>query len=143
MTSCPYPPPPPSTVQGCAVGTRRRRKNSRPRPAPGGAGLSETVGTGTRPFSAGPSRLHELHESKLMFVSRVEFIRSKLSNFPAPVSGVRWLYGGAALHDMWSVTSTAPGSPNIAHTRRSRCAGRRRHFPVQKSAQTTPLEDGV
>ena len=27
------------------------------------------------------SRLHELHESKLPFVSRIEFIRSKLSNF--------------------------------------------------------------
>ena len=35
-----------------------------------------------------PSRLHELHESKLQFVSRIEFIRSKLSNFSAHVSGV-------------------------------------------------------
>ena len=34
-----------------------------------------------------PSRLHELHESKLLFVSRIEFIRSKLSNFPAHVPG--------------------------------------------------------
>ena len=33
------------------------------------------------------SRLHELHESKCPFVSRIEFIRSKLSNFSAHVSG--------------------------------------------------------
>ena len=36
----------------------------------------------------GTSRLHELHESKFSFVSRIEFIRSKLSNFSAHVSGV-------------------------------------------------------
>ena len=36
----------------------------------------------------GTSRLHELHESKLTFVSRIEFIRSKHSNFSAHVSGV-------------------------------------------------------
>ena len=35
-----------------------------------------------------PSRLHELHESKFPFVSRIEFIRSKLSNFSAYVSGL-------------------------------------------------------
>ena len=34
------------------------------------------------------SRLHELHESKFPFVSRIEFIRSKLSNFSADVYGV-------------------------------------------------------
>ena len=34
-----------------------------------------------------PSRLHELHESKFPFVSRIEFIRSKLSNFSAHVYG--------------------------------------------------------
>ena len=33
------------------------------------------------------NRLHELHESKLSFVSRIEFIRSKLSNFSAHVYG--------------------------------------------------------
>ena len=32
-----------------------------------------------------PSRLHELHESKFPFVSRIEFIRSKLLNFSAHV----------------------------------------------------------
>ena len=37
----------------------------------------------------GTSRLHELHESKFPFVSRIEFIRSKLSNFSAHVSGVK------------------------------------------------------
>ena len=35
-----------------------------------------------------PSRLHELHESKFPFVSRIKFIRSKLSNFSAHVYGV-------------------------------------------------------
>ena len=35
-----------------------------------------------------PSRLHELLESKFPFVSRIEFIRSKLSNFSAHVYGV-------------------------------------------------------
>ena len=34
-----------------------------------------------------PSRLHELHESKFPFVSRIKFIRLKLSNFSAHVSG--------------------------------------------------------
>ena len=36
----------------------------------------------------GTSRLHELHESKFPFVSRIEFIRSKLSNFSAHVNVV-------------------------------------------------------
>ena len=36
----------------------------------------------------GTSRSHELHESKFSFVSRIEFIRSKLSNFSAHVYGV-------------------------------------------------------
>ena len=36
----------------------------------------------------GTSRLHELHESKFPFVSRIEFIRSKLSNFSDHVYGV-------------------------------------------------------
>ena len=33
------------------------------------------------------SRLHELHESKFLFVTRIEFIRSKLSNFSAHLFG--------------------------------------------------------
>ena len=36
----------------------------------------------------GTSRLHEVHESKFPFLSRIEFIRSKLSNFSAHVYGV-------------------------------------------------------
>ena len=32
--------------------------------------------------------VYELHEYKFPFVSRIEFIRSKLSNFSAHVSGV-------------------------------------------------------
>ena len=35
-----------------------------------------------------PSHLHELHKSKLSFVSRIETIRSKLSNTSAHLSGV-------------------------------------------------------
>ena len=35
-----------------------------------------------------PSRLYELHESKLTFVSRIEFISSKLSNCSAHGSRV-------------------------------------------------------
>ena len=35
-----------------------------------------------------PIRLRELHESKFSFVLRIEFIRSKISNFSAHVSGV-------------------------------------------------------
>ena len=35
-----------------------------------------------------PSRLHELHDSKFPFVSRIEFIRSKISNFSVHVSAV-------------------------------------------------------
>ena len=35
----------------------------------------------------GTSRLHELHESKFPFVTCIEFIRSKLSNLSAHVSG--------------------------------------------------------
>ena len=42
----------------------------------------------------GTSRLHELHESKFPFVSRIEFIRSKLSNFSAHVYAERMFAGG-------------------------------------------------
>ena len=41
------------------------------------------------------SRLHELHESKFPFVSRIEFIRCKLSNFSAHV------YGDNVWHISW------------------------------------------
>ena len=41
-----------------------------------------------------PSRLHELHESKFLLVSRIEFIRSKLSIFSAHVYGVHSAVGG-------------------------------------------------
>ena len=34
------------------------------------------------------THVNELHESKFPFVSRIKFIRSKLSNFSAHVSGV-------------------------------------------------------
>ena len=38
--------------------------------------------------------MSELHESKFPFLSRIEFIRSKLSNFSAHVSGVDALVAG-------------------------------------------------
>ena len=48
----------------------------------------------------GTSRLHELYELKLMFVSRIEFIHSKLSNLSAHVSGVtaQWWGGGGVVY---------------------------------------------
>ena len=39
-------------------------------------------------LTAGTSRLHELHVLKLRFVSRIEFIRSKLPNCSAHVSWI-------------------------------------------------------
>ena len=40
-----------------------------------------------------PSRVHELHESIFPFLSRIEFIRSKLSNFSANAYGVTyWIF---------------------------------------------------
>ena len=44
-----------------------------------------------------PSRLHELHESKLPFVSCIEFIRPKLSTFSVHVSGVSVAAGSRRL----------------------------------------------
>ena len=46
----------------------------------------------------GTSRLHELYESKFPFVSGIEFIRSKLSNFPAHVYGVGGSYNRRPEH---------------------------------------------
>ena len=48
-----------------------------------------------------PSRLHDLHESKFPFVTRIEFIRSKLSNFSADVSGVSVCYAGGRSFPRW------------------------------------------
>ena len=58
-----------------------------------------------------PSRLHELDESKLRFVSHIEFIRSKLSNFSAHVSGVIYRKFSADMHHSWlgRLTSERPG----------------------------------
>ena len=56
-----------------------------------------------------PSRLHELHESKFPFVSRIEFIRSKLSNFSAHVSGVRVLNSHTPGRAATLVPYVAPG----------------------------------
>ena len=64
------------------------------------------------------SRLHELHELKLPFVSRIEFNRSKISNFSAHVSGIT---GGPmaadptrALGSGWNgVSSVIDKGPNL------------------------------
>ena len=45
-----------------------------------------------------PNRLHELHESRLSFVTRIEFIRPKFSNLSAYVSGVIAKFGEIHLH---------------------------------------------
>ena len=55
----------------------------------------------------GTSRSHELHESKFPFVSRIEFIRSKLSNFSAHVYGVS-TSGSAAAAIVNGTTREAP-----------------------------------
>ena len=54
--------------------------------------------------------LHELHESKYLFVSRIEFIRSKLSNFSAHVSGV-----ADGVRTMWKPQNQSTGRSRSAH----------------------------
>ena len=61
-----------------------------------------------------PSRLHELLKSKCPFVTRIEFIRSKLSNCSARVSGV-----AVSTSSLWP----SPATPD-AHSRAIR-RGRR------------------
>ena len=56
----------------------------------------------------GTSRLHELHESKLPFCSRIEFIRSKLSNFFAHVSGASNVRSARAAREQASGQVTIP-----------------------------------
>ena len=73
-----------------------------------------------------PSRLHELHESKFPFVSRIEFIRSTLLNLSAHVYGVPIaadVTGGRAEGER--TTGRAPGS-----------------VPSQNSEPTRPVTEG-
>ena len=56
------------------------------------------------------SRLHELHESKFPFVSRIEFIRSKLSIFSAHVYGVN-TYDGQT-KKAFTIKTAFPGTGN-------------------------------
>ena len=58
-----------------------------------------------------PSRLHEPHGSKFPFVSRIEFIRSKLSNFSAHVYGVSVCSGppGLQVPSALPTSSLLPG----------------------------------
>ena len=64
-----------------------------------------------------PGRLHELHESKFPFVSRIEFIRSKLSNFSAHVYGVIVCEEPERLY-----RTVAPPASGL-HRQDTRCAG--------------------
>ena len=110
----PPPPPPPSPLFG-RLGNHHRQTNGRwidgPRAPSGGAIPAVTPDTWADKFESFerinsiretnesfdscnsskrlvPSRLPELSESKFPLVSRIEFIRSKLSNLSAHVSGV-------------------------------------------------------
>ena len=78
------------------------------------------------------SRLHELHESKFSFVTRIEFIRSKFSNFSAHVSGLRTGPAGADNHN--SSPSASRLIPYRIAIRLSGPAGEtittRRHVPI-------------
>ena len=62
----------------------------------------------------GTSRLHELHESKFPFVSRIEFIRSKLSNFSAHVYGVAVTHIRYHLQRRPYIADTSPGDVTAA-----------------------------
>ena len=57
-----------------------------------------------------PSRLHELHGSKFQFLSHIEFILSKLSSFPAHVSGVMDR-SAATAEAMGTVAASRTGRP--------------------------------
>ena len=60
------------------------------------------------------SRLHELHESKLPFVSRIEFVCSKLSNFSAHASRVILTGRSVVFSIALSRGDTVVGMPNEA-----------------------------
>ena len=83
----------------------------------------------------GTSRLHELHESKFPLVSRIEFIRSKLSNFSAHVSGV------IVTLLITSPAASSLGSPAAAGSdrRRQRVSGRVRPGPVAAVPARAPV----
>ena len=66
-----------------------------------------------------PSRLLELHVSKLPFVSRIEFLRSKLLDFSAHVSGVTYSAATRQPARWWrndrpKVWAALPGAPDPA-----------------------------
>ena len=82
------------------------------------------------------SRLHELHESKFPFVSRIEFIRSKLSNFSAHVYGVT--VGQCGKRSANSLKYLPRRRPPIMSTTR---AGTRRQ--TYKSQTQSGLKDEV
>ena len=79
-----------------------------------------------------PSRLHELHESKFPFVTRVEFIRSKLSNFYAHVSGVTV--------DIHCIPPPPPSQPHHNRTSLPAACVRR---PSDRYMVTVPSDGGA
>ena len=75
-------------------------------------------------------RLHELHELKFPFITHLEFIRKKLSNFSAHVSGV-------------SVVALAPALPGIARCLRWNAAPPFQcYLEVRRAAARGPLRGG-
>ena len=72
----------------------------------------------------GNCRFHELHRSKFPFVSRIEFIRSKLSKFSAHVPGVCGGVRRTAAIDRPAQTPFA-----VSLTLQERGGAKRAHFP--------------
>ena len=62
------------------------------------------------------SRLHELHESKLPFVSRITFIRSKLSIFSAHVSDISYHCRVTLAPAALRLAASAPLHASFAHS---------------------------
>ena len=88
-----------------------------------------------------PSRLHELLESKFPFVSRIEFIRSKLSNFSAHAYGVT----GAAAAERDRDGAAAPSGTREGRIRPPSpprplsCGGRRATTSTGRGRALTPV----
>ena len=92
-----------------------------------------------------PSRLNVLHESNLPFVSRIELVRTKLSNCSAPVSGFSDAELAAALLQVKSAIDTFrthlpevqtlgnPGLRDRHWEKISEIVG----FPIKADAETT------
>ena len=93
------------------------------------------------------SRSHELQESKFPFVSRTEFIRSKLSNLSVHVSGVSLSGGGVKVSGRrggWGPVSTAAAGMGAGSCRAilySSPATNKTNHRSQRPAQPAQLPD--